>query len=67
MKTYADWNKNGFMVKKGEKCRWINGVPMFDRTQVCEKAPSKQMGLGDYAYGVDDCRGPMYGLYGNCD
>lgn len=34
LKTFKDWSYLGYTIKKGSKAHWVDGVAMFDSTQV---------------------------------
>ncbi len=44
MKTFNDWSCLGFKIKKGSKAHWIDGIPMFDKTQVTKVTYPKEKG-----------------------
>lgn len=59
-KTFDDWNNEGYRVKKGEKCKWINGKAMFSLNQVnpmfedfSRIRKRKRKNMGDWALGLD--------------
>jgi len=34
LKIFKDWSALGYTVKRGSHAHWVDGVPMFDETQV---------------------------------
>lgn len=33
-KTFKEWQDNGFLVRRGERATWFNGVAYFSKSQV---------------------------------
>jgi len=39
MKTFNEWSRLGYKIKKGSKATWVEGVAMFSKDQVRKRPP----------------------------
>jgi hypothetical protein len=53
LRTFDDWSSRGYKIIKGSKAKWVDGVPMFSRSQVTKTATKKRKGKRDYFSGLD--------------
>ena len=68
LRTFKEWNAAGFVVNKGEKAQWVDGVAKFLDSQVVKKKSYPRPTMGwDTATDENCCHGPLHGIYGNCD
>jgi len=70
MKTFQDWSSSGYTIKRGSKAHWINGVAMFDSTQVKKYDPPSYHNNwhGRRAESYEDQHDELaecYGMYGS--
>jgi len=72
LRTFNSWSQDGYKIKKGSKhvARDSEGRPLFSEHQVTHRPPplyANVGGAGHWDATMDECGGPMHGLYGNCD
>jgi hypothetical protein len=72
IRTFKDWSQDGYKIRKGSKSIGRNekGECLFSRRQVTKQEPPIYVNHGSFSHWdatTDECGGPAYGLYGNCD
>lgn len=64
-RTFEQWNRLGYLIRKGERATVREGRMMFSNEQVKEKRRFTRDTWAD-ADDVNTCGGPMFGIYGDC-